>query len=627
MEILGDKVGVVVEAEVEVRRLCPGDFLLVGRLHQQAFPHLLWTSLTPELVAKYFAWQTVQAHDWIALGAWVENKLVGYCVGARSHVPLDKFYIHHLYEIARGLSFHSARLLLAYFFKRAGKFAAKLFRGTAKSTSVRIGEYCGPSSNPFYIVFVGVDSEQCGLGIGKHLVRRMEKEACVRGFAVGQLDVEAKNTSAVRVYESLGWRIVLKTANRLRMEKMLAQAAGGDTPSRLEWPNLTTKILGSDQELSGIGAEWEQCRQKSMRTCLDQHLKALMSRGGSLNRSIVRTACLLNRGRLIGATPCLVSASWQFGWRIPQFGFSRKLARFDMRLAEFRGPDFMGDLDETAARTLYNAMLKSCDDCDVIRFRQLRTDSILSRLVSERASSRNRRWVWQLRIGATRWLVRISGTSEDYLKKHSGNTRKCIRRDVRKLEQHFAGCLRLSKITEGTQVDDYVRAAHQVAEESWQRGSFNAARSARLRYFAEQGWLRGYLLTGNGQPLAYVLGRQADGCFYADDSAFDLRLENLSPGKVLWLKVIEDLHAQGDVKWLDFGSGDIGYKQFWAHESYPESSVLLIKPSVRNALAFWPMMAIQWPVTAGRRLAGTWGKSALYDRSLHRVSKMFRRKR
>jgi hypothetical protein len=78
-EVLSDKLRADTKAAIKVRRRCMADLPLVARLHQRAFPHVLWTSLTPELATKYFAWQTRQARDWIALGAWVENKLVGYC--------------------------------------------------------------------------------------------------------------------------------------------------------------------------------------------------------------------------------------------------------------------------------------------------------------------------------------------------------------------------------------------------------------------------------------------------------------------------------------------------------------------------------------------------------------------
>jgi CelD/BcsL family acetyltransferase involved in cellulose biosynthesis len=223
-------------------------------------------------------------------------------------------------------------------------------------------------------------------------------------------------------------------------------------------------------------------------------------------------------------------------------------------------------------------------------------------------------------------LVRIGGTFEDYLKKFPGKKRRYLMWEIRQLESHFAGRLQLVRITEPGEVDSFIQAAQQVAAQSWQAMHLEADKKKLLRN-AEAGWLRCYLLVGGEQPLAYFVGRQSDGICIADDSAYDARLASFSPGKILWLKVIEELHALGTVSWLDFGSADIGYKQFWAHESYPESSILLMKSSMRNAVAFWPMMAVQWPTAVGRKLSVAMGSSGFYDRSLHRVSKLFRRKR
>jgi CelD/BcsL family acetyltransferase involved in cellulose biosynthesis len=190
----------------------------------------------------------------------------------------------------------------------------------------------------------------------------------------------------------------------------------------------------------------------------------------------------------------------------------------------------------------------------------------------------------------------------------------------------MGGNLCLLRISEPAEVAAFIQAAQQISARSWQGEKLDTSKSERLSYCAKQGWLRSYMLTGNGQPVAHFIGRQSDGVLYADDTAFDSRIAELSPGKILWLKVIEDLHAGGDFRWLDFGSGDIGYKQFWANESYPESTVLLIKPSFRNALAFWPMMAAGWPVAAARKLAAKFGRRAGFDRRLHQLAKSFRRK-
>lgn len=390
---------------------------------------------------------------------------------------------------------------------------------------------------------------------------------------------------------------------------------------------FTTRVLRSLEDLSTVSGEWEECRKNAARPWIGQHPQAFLVSAAQSDAKSFRAIVLYLNGKMIGTAPLVIRKPWRWKWNLSQLGLRRSIAQFNLKLADFCGPDFGGNLDNAAAHQLQKSMFDNCEDCDAIRVDQLRSDSYLGRSLLKEPSSRRGWWLWQRKQDEARWLVRIEGTIENYLKKFSSKTRQNFKREHRLLAEHFCGQLQVSRISDRRQLGPFIQAAQQISAQSWQNKQHAPDHQTVLAASAEQGWLRSYLLTGNGQPLAYVIGRQSDGVFCADDSAFDTRLGSLSPGKVLWLKVIEDLHAQGGVRWMDFGSGNVGYKEFWAHESYPESSVLLIKPNFRNALAFWPMMAIQWPVTAGRKLAWVFGRSELYDRSLHWVSKMFRRKR
>ncbi len=618
---------VAVGSGISLRHLAPADLALVAKLHQQAFPHVLWTSLTPELVAKYFGWQTANARDCIALGAWVENTLVGYCTGATAHLSLRSFYRQHLPEILRSLRFHSAKPLLVYFVKRGGRSLGKLFRAQAEKIPLTSEESSQSGSVSFYIMFVAVEAAQRGRGIGKCLVSKMVTEATAMRVANCRLRVHAENTSAVRMYKSLGWKIALQNSNQLLMEKISTQTPGKETGDFVGRTVVTTRILRTDQDFLDIFSEWEQCRQTTERPSLDQHPIAIRTQSVFLNSSGVRAVCLWRGHTLGGAAPLTIKERWEFGWRFPELGLRRHLARFQLRLAEFRGPDFMGNLGEAAARQLLNATLDACEDCDVIRFGELNEESWLGRLLVNRQLIRNKRWLWWRKEGEHRWLVRINGCYRNYLKKFSGSSRRYLMRDARQVEERFGGQLRLLQFSRPEEVSDFVRLGRLISAQSWQDDCLAVGHEAKLKRFAEAGLLRCYILLGGEQPLAYQIGRLSNGVYLAEAAAFDLRFANLSPGKILLMRMLEDLHALGNVRWLDLGSGDFAYKQFWAHESYPEASVLLIKRSLRNAVAFWPMMAAQWPVVVGRRLAGILGRSALYNRLLHRVSKMFRRKR
>jgi hypothetical protein len=319
---------------------------------------------------------------------------------------------------------------------------------------------------------------------------------------------------------------------------------------------------------------------------------------------------------------------WRFGWRVPEVGLRRNLLQFNMRLAEFHGPDFMGDLDAAATGHLLNGVLESCGDCNVIRFDHLRADSKLCRLLCNGGpDQRRRRWNWRRRVDERRWLVPIIGNLGEYLSRHSSKTRWTLRKKARILTEHLGGQMRIQVVCDPPQVGSFVRSAQQVAARSWQAAPFSTARADQLHNLALQGWLRCYLLSAAERPLAYVIGRQSDGVYAFDEAAFDKDLASCSPGNILCSKLIEDLHAQENVRWLDFGPGDIAYKEFWSQEYYMESSLYLIKPGWHNAFAFWPMMAVRWPFSFARVFMGWLGREAQLARLAHRFTKNRRHNR
>ena len=56
------------------------------------------------------------------------------------------------------------------------------------------------------ICYVGVDPGHWGFGLGRAIMTAMTAELTAAGFARAQLLVYAGNTTAVRLYEHLGWQ-------------------------------------------------------------------------------------------------------------------------------------------------------------------------------------------------------------------------------------------------------------------------------------------------------------------------------------------------------------------------------------------------------------------------------------
>lgn len=100
------------------------------------------------------------------------------------------------------------------------------------------------------------------------------------------------------------------------------------------------------------------------------------------------------------------------------------------------------------------------------------------------------------------------------------------------------------------------------------------------------------LFNGNGQvrsefwftmlddtPIAYLFGVMDGGKYFVVDVAFDDKYDKLSPGRVLYCHVIENLMDETEFDAFDFG-GDGGYKKEYSTFKQPESDIVIYNSSL-----------------------------------------------
>ncbi len=68
-------------------------------------------------------------------------------------------------------------------------------------------------NNEGHIVSIAVDPEFRGLGIGKALMRELERRFSDYGVSLIKLEVSVKNQVAIKLYKSLGYKIVSRASN------------------------------------------------------------------------------------------------------------------------------------------------------------------------------------------------------------------------------------------------------------------------------------------------------------------------------------------------------------------------------------------------------------------------------
>ncbi len=198
----------------------------VARVHLAAFPHSATSRLGREAVRRYYHWQLEGPHDHWFRGAWVDGRLVGFCVSGLSRGALSGFlranrgYLTKALLLRPWLVFNPLirnRIAMALGFLR---WRPKYFAAVSAAPSV-------PS---WGVLSIAVDPEVRGSGAAKALMEDAEAEARRRGFSRMHLTVAVDNGRAIRFYEKLGWVKVFQGSQwNGRMVKVLdAEEVGRD---------------------------------------------------------------------------------------------------------------------------------------------------------------------------------------------------------------------------------------------------------------------------------------------------------------------------------------------------------------------------------------------------------------
>ena len=184
-----------------IRSLEVSDLPSIVLVHCAAFAGSGLTLLGAEAVRRYYLWQLTGPHDALALGAFRNDQLGGFCFGGLFRGAMTGF-------LRRNRMYLAARLLT-----RPWLMGNPIVRDRVRQAGLLLGSRPRPTSVAashattlsFGILSIAVDPTHRQHGIGRQLMQEMERHARARGFTRMNLSVEPANTGAVRFYERLGW--------------------------------------------------------------------------------------------------------------------------------------------------------------------------------------------------------------------------------------------------------------------------------------------------------------------------------------------------------------------------------------------------------------------------------------
>lgn len=185
-------------------------------------------------------------------------------------------------------------------------------------------------------------------------------------------------------------------------------------------------------------------------------------------------------------------------------------------------------------------------------------------------------------------VLNLSDDTEALWQGLSSGVRADVRRKKRKLLREFGSKAKVQCFRKAAELDSAIPLVEMIAQKTYQRALDVGFRDTeqmrrRLRFFADRGWLRMYLLTLNDEPSAFWVGCVCNGNFFSDYLAFDPKFGEHSPGTFLLGEVIEDLCRSGVLK-LNFGAGEGRYKERFSNCHWTEASVYIFAPSLKGVL-------------------------------------------
>ena len=294
---------------------------------------------------------------------------------------------------------------------------------------------------------------------------------------------------------------------------------------------------------------------------------------------------LLEQGdQIVGAAPFVLHCQ-QLACELGEF----VLVKFPMRVLHLQG--YTPDMPEEGADydRLIGQILRS--EFDAIYMENVKTGTFLWNYLRSSALIRRRFRFYTKRGPLPHSLIRLEGTFESYMKRFSAKTRKNRLREIRTLRER--GQINLLRVNHASEIGAFLETVYEISRRSRQFKHFGGGLAARdpevvtreLRFLAERGWLRSYVLTCDGAPCSFILGHQYESSFYAESAGVDDAWRSCSVGSIILLLILENLFNENPPQFYDFGT-PLKFQGYFATESYPEAKVWLFRRRAYPTLAW-----------------------------------------
>lgn len=203
----------------------------------------------------------------------------------------------------------------------------------------------------------------------------------------------------------------------------------------------------------------------------------------------------------------------------------------------------------------------------------------------------------------TRYYTDLTTGADAWWASLSANTRSGLKRKAKKLAP-----LDIRRFRTADEMAEFHAAARTVAATTYQERLLGAALPADDRFVrgmladAAAGHARGWLLSIEGRPVAYLYTPIRDGVAIYAYVGHDPAVGALSPGAVLQVEAMRDLLDEGTLRHFDFTEGEGQHKRSLATGGVACVDLLLLRPTIANRATLAALGAFDAGVGAAKAL-------------------------
>jgi len=193
---------------MNLRPLTGDDLTAIAAVHLASFPRTVASRLGAEASRRQYESLMTGPYVTAGLGAFEQNRLVGFCFVGVRHASECVFMRRHMRFLVWRLCSRPLLLVDGVIVRRLGTalklFVVRLPRSLAKLTVKENGSE--PANHSYGIHYLAVDPLHRGRGVGQSLVAACESLSLQQGIAELQLSVDTDNAPAIGLYMRMGWQ-------------------------------------------------------------------------------------------------------------------------------------------------------------------------------------------------------------------------------------------------------------------------------------------------------------------------------------------------------------------------------------------------------------------------------------